>query len=118
MNLREFYEEVGGDYDKIVKRLHTEERIRKYLNQFQDYHYDEKIQKDLEEKDYEAAFLDVHTLKGMCASLNLDALGTVVSVLTEELRGGKPAEGLEPKVKAVLTEYERTVSALRRLKEE
>lgn len=34
MTVQEFYEEVGGDYNDIMSRLRTEERIKKFAGMF------------------------------------------------------------------------------------
>lgn len=34
MTVQEFYDEVGGDYNEIMSRLRTEDRIRKFAGMF------------------------------------------------------------------------------------
>lgn len=31
MELRDFYEQIGGDYEAVIRRLRKEERIKEYL---------------------------------------------------------------------------------------
>lgn len=116
MELREIYENLGGNYDSVMCRLHDENKVIKYLLRFMDYHYDELIQNALDEGDYEVAFREAHNLKGLCANLNLDAFEVSASELTEALRG-KTIEGdITALVKAMKQDYDRTALALSVLK--
>lgn len=118
MELREFYEQIGGDYEAVIRRLRKEERIRDYLKKFAAYHYDVLIRTALDACDYQTAFREVHNLKGLCANLNLDTLQRTASALTEALRGRDPKEDLTPLVNAMQADYDAAMGALQELTEE
>ena len=115
MEIREIYEQMHGDYDSVLRRLRDDERIKKFLLRFVEYHYDEIIKNALEEKDYETAFRETHNLKGICANLSLDALGKSVEALTEVLRGRDPQGDISPLVEAMQKDYDMTSNALKEL---
>ncbi|MGN0401475.1 MAG: Hpt domain-containing protein [Acetatifactor sp.] len=117
MELRQVYEQLNGDYDSVLSRLMTEERIVKYLLKFLDQNMDILILKALETEDYETAFREAHNLKGVCANLNLDRLEVSASALTEALRRGKPEGDISSLVENMKSDYQLTVNALKSLKD-
>ncbi len=46
----------------------------------------DELSKNIEARDFEAAFKDAHTLKGVAANLGLDLINETIKPLTEELR--------------------------------
>lgn len=115
MSLREIYEQFNGDYDSVLQRLRSDERITKYLVKFVNNHIDTLIKQALEEGDYETAFRESHNLKGICANLNMDQLGRSASELTEALRGRNPEGDISSLVEAMQKDYDMTISALNNL---
>jgi HPt (histidine-containing phosphotransfer) domain-containing protein len=100
MTAEECYETFGGDYEDVMSRLMTEERVVKYLHKFVNGHSLELLKAALAQEDYELAFREAHNLKGVCANLSFTALGETVSVLTDLLRGQeKPEQDLTPYLK-------------------
>ena len=90
MDIRECYEQFGGDYDDVVNRLRKEERIIKYVKMFMagdDYSLVEQAVMANNDAD---AFLNVHNLKGVALNLGLTPLYQRASVLCEALRPGNP----------------------------
>ena len=115
MTLREMYEQFSGDYDSVINRLRDDERVKKFLVRFAEYHYDQLICNALKEEDYETAFREAHNLKGICANLSIDALGKSASDLTEALRGGKPEGDISALVEAMQKDYDKTIEALKEI---
>lgn len=115
MKLKDIYEAFNGDYESVIGRLRTDERIEKYLIKFSDYHYDELISDALKNEDYETAFREAHNLKGLCANLSIDRLGKSASELTESLRHGKPDYDITPLVEAMKSDYVLTISAINKI---
>lgn len=96
MTVQECYARIEGDYDEVMMRLRTDERVKKFLGMFlRDENYG-RLCTAMEEQNYEQAFMEAHTLKGVSQNLALTALGREASNLTELLRGktGSP-EALE-----------------------
>ena len=89
MTVRECYEELGSDFDKVLSRL--------------------------VDKDAETAFRAAHTLKGICLNLGFDNLFAPRQELTEKLRGATTIEGTDELFAAVEKEYDRTCEALRKI---
>lgn len=115
MEIREIYEQMHGDYDSVHRRLRDDERIKKFLLRFVEYHYDEIIRNALAEKDYETAFREAHNLKGICANLSIDVLGKSAEVVTEALRGGDPQVDMAPLMETMQADYNMTINALKEL---
>lgn len=113
MELRQVYMQLDGDYDSVLARLGTDERIKKYLLKFLDKDMEAAVINALEAEDYQTAFREAHNLKGVCANLNLDRLGHSSSELTDALRGGKPEGDVSALVEAMKSDYQRTISAIK-----
>lgn len=89
MTLQECYLILGADYDGVVSRLMTEERVRKFLMKLpQDDSYS-SLCDAVECMNIEEAFRGAHTLKGIALNLGLSEMAGTASELTEELRKGE-----------------------------
>lgn len=117
MELRQVYEQMQGNYDSVLGRLSTEDRIKKYLFLFMDKEMDKLVMDALDAQDYETAFRETHNLKGICANLNLDKLEQSVNTLLEELRGGAPKKDVTACVQAIQDDYKMTICAINNLRE-
>lgn len=105
MTLKEFYDKTGGQYEQVVARLMSEDRVKKYVLKFKEDDSLVKIKKALEEKAYKDAFMYTHNLKGVCLNLSFDGLLNSVSVLCEELRDGTPQADLNAMYDALEVSY-------------
>ena len=93
MTIQECYEAIGGNYEDVLGRLHSEALIRKFTLKFLEDQSYLQLKQALENKNYEDAFRSAHTLKGVCQNLSFDRLYEVSNELTELLRdrtGEKP----------------------------
>lgn len=86
MEILEFYKAIGVENVTVMGRLRKEELVRKYLLKIPDDKTYQSLTDALEKKDYETAFRDAHTLKGVAANLDLEPLLLSSSALTETLR--------------------------------
>lgn len=87
MTAKEFYEVIGGDYDRIKANLKTDERIARFAKMFvEDGSYNE-LESQMKAGNYEAAFQAAHKLKGVCQNLFYTGMHQVVYKITEDLRG-------------------------------
>lgn len=117
MTIRECYEAVGGNYDEILSRLRTEERITKFLLRVADDKSFELLTNSLETRNMQEAFRAAHTLKGVCLNLSLNRLQESASKLTEVLRGREDyGEDIVPLYEKVKEDYEITVSNINKLR--
>ena len=86
MTVRECYEKIGSDFDKVLERMGSEALVKRFAIKFLEDKSFEELTESLKEKDGECAFRAAHTLKGVCANLGLDRLYEADSELTEKLR--------------------------------
>ncbi len=114
MNLKECFNAFNGDYNGVMGRLMTEERVARFLRKFLDDKSYDTLCAAMLDADYETAFRAAHTLKGTCANLGISGLQASASEIAEALRGGtnKGADKLLPQVKK---DYELTISSINAL---
>ena len=116
MNIQECYAAMGGDYNDVVNRLRTDERIAKFLVRILDDKNMEMLCNSIAERNLPEAFRAAHTMKGICMNLSLTKLNTSVSDMTEALRGRTEyGEDIEPLLEKVKDDYELTMSSIREL---
>ena len=114
MTVRECYEELGSDFDKVLSRLVSEALVKKFVLKFLDDPSFGQLETALADKDAETAFRAAHTLKGVCLNLGFDELFEVSAELTEKLRERKTA-GSEELFQKVSQKYQKTVTAIQGL---
>lgn len=117
MTVKECYAALEGDYDEVIGRLMSEERIQRFALKFLADSSYEFLRTSLAEKDTETAFRAAHTLKGVCQNLSFTKLYLSSSNATEALRGGDIASA-ETLFEQVTADYNQTISALKVLQEE
>lgn len=116
MNLNECYRAMDADYDDVMRRLATEERVTKFLFRTIEDNSVTVLVSAMETEDYETAFRAAHTIKGLSLNMGLTRLAYSSGRLTENLREGQinpDTEGLLEEVKA---DYKIVVDAVARLK--
>ena len=86
MELKEFYQAIGSDFDEIFKRFGNEQLILKFVKSFEKDKSFSELCEGFEEKDIEKAFRAAHTLKGVSVNLGFSELYAASSELTEVLR--------------------------------
>ncbi len=86
MDLKRFYDEIGGDYEGVFDRIGSEELIVKYLRKFKDSDMLGQFNRSVDAGECKEAFRHMHSLKGLCLNLGFTKLFTSVNELCEELR--------------------------------
>lgn len=86
MDLRSFYNAVGGDLEQTLSRLPSEKMIFKFVLKFPDDPSHAQLTQALESGDIPTAFRAAHTLKGTSSTLGFGELTAAASALTEQLR--------------------------------
>lgn len=116
MTIKECYDAIGANYEEIIGRLRTEERVKKFLMKvLSDKSYDLLIN-SLEERNIEEAFRAAHTIKGVCQNLSLTRLYQSSSELAELLRGRQDyGEDIEPLLERVKEDYAQMTEQIRKL---
>lgn len=116
MTVKECYEIMGGDYDDVLNRLRTDDRIVRFLSRVAADTTFELLQNSLKDGKVDEAFRAAHTLKGVCMNLSLTRLQKSSSNLTEALRGKTEISGaVAPLFETVKTDYELTVKSINEL---
>lgn len=116
MTVKECYETMGADYNDVLSRLRTDERIARFLLKVLDDGSFALLTKSLEEKNVEEAFRAAHTIKGVCMNLSLSKLYASSVQLTETLRNRHEyGDDIPPLYEAVKADYEFTMDCIRNL---
>lgn len=102
MTLQECYAALGGDYQSVAARLHSDRLVQKFVLKYLDDRSYDLLCSSMAEKKYEDAFRAAHTIKGVCQNLSFTKLQDSSSKLTEALRNGwtPEADSLLEQVKA------------------
>ena len=114
MTVRECYEELGSDFDKVLSRLVSEALVKKFALKFLDDPSFGQLETALADKDAETAFRAAHTLKGICLNLGFTSLYKVSAELTEVLRG-RETEGSDELYEQVKEQYTILTEAIQEL---
>lgn len=112
MNVKECYEAMSGDYEGVKGRLMTDERIKKFLLKVPQGEPMDEIFENLNNKDYETAFRNVHNMKGVALNLGLSVLANSSSDLCEALRGGEPSVDITPLLEQLKKDYDKFMELL------
>lgn len=120
MTVQECYEAFGGDYQEVVSRLRTDERIAKFLLRVVDDGSYQLLIDSIASGNVDEAFRAAHTLKGVCANLSITRFGNSSSALTEILRdlshAGKPfTDEVYSLLEPVKEDYALTINAIKQL---
>lgn len=86
MNMKEFYESIGGSYETAIGRLMNEALMKRFVGKFPKDPSFSQLKTAMEADDWAAAFSAAHTLKGVALNLAFQKLGENASALTETLR--------------------------------
>lgn len=114
MTVQEFYEEVGGDYNDIVSRLKTEDRIIKFAGMFARDESYKTLVEALDAQDVDTAFRAAHTMKGMCQNMAFTRLLRSSQEITELLRA-KDLESAKDMLSKVTEDYNLVIDGINRL---
>ena len=106
----------GGNYAGVSSRIPSNKLIEKFIGKFLDDQSFETLCTQMQTGNRAEAFRAAHTLKGVCANLNLDRLQESAGRLTEILRAEAAViPGAADEVfEEVKKDYEETVSVIRR----
>lgn len=116
MDVKQCYEQIGGNYDEVMSRLRTDERIKKFLLKVADDKSYELLCTSLAAHNMEDAFRAAHTMKGVCLNLSLTKLYNSACAMTEALRGKTEYSAeFEPLLAQVTADYDVTVAGIRAL---
>ncbi|MGN0016454.1 MAG: Hpt domain-containing protein [Candidatus Avelusimicrobium sp.] len=113
MTTQECYAALGGNYEEVLGRFRTEERILKFMGLFLKDDSFANLTKALEQNNLEEAFRAAHTLKGISSNLSFTRLYRSSHGLTELLRAKTPSPEISALFAEVNKDYEITAGAIR-----
>lgn len=119
MTIEECYSIMGGDWDGIKRRLGNDALIAKLSLKFLSAKEYSEIGDAINNRDWEKAFLNAHTLKGVALNLGYNELAKAASALTELLRPRKldnPREA-ERLYLSITSEHNKVINAINIYKE-
>lgn len=112
MNLKDCYTAAGANYESVMRRFMSEERVDRFLKMFLNDQSYQLLCEAMEAENYEEAFRQVHTLKGVCMNLDLTALLDACMNLTDNLRSGSGDDNTAVYFEKTKETYVRTVEAI------
>ncbi|WP_195283491.1 Hpt domain-containing protein [Harryflintia acetispora] len=115
MTVKECFENLGADYDDVLRRMGTQERLLRFLSKFPQDPSFSLLCGAYERGDAGEAFRAVHSLKGVSVNLGLSSLYASACALTEELRGGTITPASAPMLEHLRQDYEATIACIREL---
>ena len=119
MTIEECYSIMGGDWDGIKRRLGNDALIAKLSLKFLSAKEYSEIGDAINNRDWEKAILNAHTLKGVALNLGYNELAKAASALTELLRPRKldnPREA-ERLYLSITSEHNKVINAINVYKE-
>lgn len=114
MTLKECYSALEGDYESVLSRLMTEKLVQKFVLKFLNDASFNNLEKNINESNWDDAFREAHTLKGVCQNLSFTKLFSSSSLMTESLRDRNTEEAIRIFLQ-VKEDYNQTVSAIKEL---
>jgi HPt (histidine-containing phosphotransfer) domain-containing protein len=116
MTVKECFDSMGADYEEIIGRLGTEERIQRFLLKFPNDKSFELLCTSIKQKNMSDAFRAAHTLKGVCQNLSLTPLYKSADLLTERLRNNQTyGEDVELMLQTVKDDYAKVIGCIKML---
>ena len=117
MTLQECYAAMGGDYEDVCARLHSDRMVQRFVLKFLDDRSYDLLCGAMSEKNYEEAFRAAHTIKGICQNLGFTRLLKSSSDLSEALRHGWTPEA-DVLIDKMKSDYRNTVDAIQKFQKE
>ena len=113
MNIKKLTE-AGIDYDEGLHRFAGNEQIyEKFLKKAFDGMIMEKLNGEIENKDYEKAVKTAHELKGITGNLSMNSLYEKLALLVNELRDQCRSEVIEEEFSQAQIAYEIVKAAIK-----
>ena len=116
MTVQECYEAFQGNYQEVISRLRTDERVAKFLQRvLADGSY-QLLCDSLATNNVDEAFRAAHTIKGVCLNLAITRLGQSSSSLCEYLREKRVIDDqVLTMMQQVSQDYELTIGCISQL---
>ena len=105
MTLNEFYTTVGGNYEDVIARLHSEAFTEKFLRMIPQDNSLPLLKEAAAAGDVSTAFRAVHTLKGIALNLGLTGLAAACGTMTTLVRSVTLPLCLSAAVTTILSQF-------------
>lgn len=121
MNIKEFYDSIGEDFNDVIGRLRAESRVCKYVLKFPDDKSFDNLLGSMKEKKYAEAFRAAHTIKGTCLNLSFNSFAAIASDITEKLRNFEDTAAIESDteldglISALSEKYQKIISGIKEI---
>lgn len=86
MTVKQFYENIHGDYEDVLARFSSDALVVYFVKQFVSDSSYRELMEAVERRDPKASFAAAHKLKGIAANLSFSDLHTQLHTLCEQLR--------------------------------
>lgn len=114
MTVKECYALIGADFEDVMSRLLTEQRVSKFAVRFLDETTHKQMVESFAAGDIETAFRASHTLKGTAANLGFRELFETASDVCEDLRHGNPSPEIDRLIETCTLCYNKTIDGLKK----
>lgn len=109
MTIQNFYKEMEGDYEEVLARLMTEDRVNLFINRFFEAEDLIKINTAIKQRNGIDAFEFSHRLKGNALNIGFNKLARITDQLVEPLRSRhiNEPDKIQYLYEAVAAEYDK-----------
>ena len=116
MTVQQCYEAFGGNYQEVISRLRTDERVARFLQKVASDQSYQLLCDSIASGNVDEAFRAAHTLKGVCGNLSITRFGESSSALCEYLREKRVIDdAVQSMLKTVKEDYELTIGSIKQL---
>lgn len=112
MDIKKVYAECGGDFDDVISRLVSEERVERFVKKFAENKDYDNLMEAVDNNDVEGIFRYSHNLKGLSLNLSFTELQKSSSELCEMFRHGAPAEDYSKVIEQIKIDRKRIIDAI------
>ena len=113
MTVEQCYEAFGGNYQEVISRLRTDERVARFLQKVVDDGSYKLLIDSIATNNVDEAFRAAHTLKGVCGNLSITKFGESSSALCEYLREKRVIDdAVMAMLERVKADYELTINSI------
>lgn len=112
MTIKECYAAMNADFDDVMSRLLTEQRVSKFVLRFPGDTSHQLLLDSFAQGDIETAFRASHTLKGTAANMGFSPLFDKASAVCEDLRHGNPGSNIADMIAECTEVYNKTIAVI------
>ena len=116
MTVKDCYEVMKGDYDDVISRFKTDDKVRKALLKVLDDTSFTALCNSIEKNDMDGAARAAQALKSISKNMSLTNLAYSSSILADALKGRQSyGDDVEPLFKKVKKDFALTMSCIQML---